>query len=82
VFEWCWSSVGDELHTVARCDGYTAVRQRHPHLFDELGGGCVGWCGPNSSANFMHQDPVKVALSLLECSQRRLENLPYELLFA
>jgi len=31
---------------------------------------------------FMHQDPVKVASILFECSQRRWENPPDELLFA
>jgi len=32
----CWNGVGDEMHMVTQCDGYTAIRQRHLHLFDEL----------------------------------------------
>lgn len=81
----CWDGVGDEMHMVAQCDGYTAVRQRHPHLLEELG----GWQQVTDQAvssqqfrRFMHQDPVKVASFLFECSQRRWENPPDELLFA
>jgi len=33
-----WHGLGDEMHMVAQCDGYTAVRQRHPHLFTAVGG--------------------------------------------
>jgi len=52
------------MHMVTQCDGYTAVRQHHPHLFDELG----GWqqvtrqlVSSQQFRQFMHQDPVKVA---------------------
>jgi len=73
------------MHMVTQCDGYTAVRQRHPHLFEELG----GWqhvtgqlVSSQQFRRFMHQDPIKVASFLFECSQRRWENPPDELLFA
>jgi len=77
--------VGDEMHMVTQCDGYTAVRQRHPHLFDELGGWQQVTCQLVSSqqfCQFMHHDPFKVAWFVFECSQRRWENPPDELLFA
>jgi hypothetical protein len=34
----CESGVGDELHVVAECPAYAAVRQRHARLFEGLGG--------------------------------------------
>jgi len=34
----CHQGVGDELHVVAECEAYTAIRQSHADLFVELGG--------------------------------------------
>jgi len=69
---------------VAQRDGYTAIRQQHPHLFDELGGWQQVTGQLVSSQQFrrlMHQDPVKGASFFSECSQHRWENPPDELLF-
>lgn len=54
-----WNGVGNEMHMVTQHADYTAERQRHPHLFDELGGwqqvtGQQVWDGPTTSNSFMH----------------------------
>jgi hypothetical protein len=81
----CMMGVGDELHMVAECTCYTAVRERHQPLFEMLG----GWrhvCDRQISAQqfraFMQQDQYRVAAFLHECSQRRWRDPPSELLFA
>lgn len=81
----CWGDMGDELHMVMRCSGYTAVRHRHPRLFSRFGG-CQEVTNrsitPAQFRAFMNQDPVQVAAFIHECAQRRWDNPPDELLFA
>lgn len=79
----CDAGVGDELHMVTECPAYAAVRQRHPHLFECLG----GWqhvvnrvVSPTEFRQFMSQQQHLVAGFLYECSQRRWQNPPAELL--
>jgi hypothetical protein len=79
----CGSGVGDELHMVTECVHYAAVRQRHHLLFDCLG----GWqhvversVSPAEFRQFMCQEQHLVAAFLYECSQRRWQNPPAELL--
>ncbi len=34
----CEAGIGDESHVIAECVEYSAVRHRHAHLFECLGG--------------------------------------------
>lgn len=79
----CAAGVGDELHMVTECAGYAAVRQRHARLFECIG----GWqqvvdrhVSSGEFRQFMHQPQHLVASFLYECSQRRWQNPPSELL--
>ena len=81
----CGVGVGDELHMIAECTAYAAVRQRHAHLFEDLGGWQQVVHRVVSSADmrqFMSQQQHMVAGFLYECSQRRLQNPPAALLEA
>ncbi len=68
---------------VTECAHYAAVRQRHSHLFTCLGGWqhVVGRVvSPAEFRQFMCQEQHLVAAFLYECSQRRWQNPPAELL--
>jgi len=76
--------VGDELHMVAECTCYTAIRERHQHLFEVIGGWQqVGATHINAQQfrAFMSQDQYQVAAFLHECAQRRWRDPPDELVF-
>ncbi len=81
----CGTGVGDEKHMIAECSAYAAVRQRHSHLFGVLGGWqqVVHRAVPAADMRrFMSQDQHLVASFLYDCSQRRWQNPPAELLEA
>ena len=85
VCKLCGVGVGDELHMIAECTAYAAVRQRHAHLFECLGGWQQVVHRAVSSADmrqFMSQQQHMVASFLYECSQRRWQNPPAELVEA
>ena len=78
----CGAGVGDELHMIAECAGYVAVRRRHAHLFEGFGGWQQVVNRQFSSADirhFMSQEQHLVAGFLYECSQRRWQHPPAEL---
>lgn len=81
----CGVGVGDEMHMIAECTAYAAVRRRHAHLFEGLG----GWNQVVSRAvsagdmrQFMSQEQHLVAAFLYDCSRRRGRHPPAELLVA
>ena len=81
----CQQSVGDELHVVAECYAYTAVRQSHADLFAEFGGWLQFPRHDMSSAQFrafMQQPQPQVAAFLRACWQRRWQTPPDEVVFA
>ena len=78
----CESGVGDELHVVAECPAYAAVRQRHACLFEGLG----GWqqvvhreVSPTELRLFMSQEQHLVAAFLSDCCARRWHDPPPQL---
>jgi hypothetical protein len=65
----CWDVVGDEL--VCSCPSYAAVRERHQQLFEVLGGWqnvVDGTVTAEQFGAFMHQDQLRVASILHDCS--------------
>lgn len=78
----CEGGVGDELHVVAECPAYAAVRRRHAHLFEDLGGWQQVVHRAVSSAElrqFMSQAQHLVAAFLSECCARRWSDPPPQL---
>ena len=78
----CEGGVGDELHVVAECPAYAAVRQRHARLFEGLG----GWqhvvhrvVSSSELRQFMSQVQHLVAAFLSDCCLRRWDDPPPEL---
>jgi len=81
----CLMGVGDELHMVAECTCYTAIRERHQHLFEVIGGWQQAGATQINAQQFrafMSQDQYQVAAFLHECAQRRWRDPPDELVFA
>lgn len=81
----CGVGIGDELHMLAECTCYAAVRERHQHIFESLG----GWrqvvdrqVSAQQFREFMSQNQFEVANFLHECAQRRWRDPPDELVFA
>jgi hypothetical protein len=75
----CSAGVGDELHMLAECPGYSLVRDRHSDLF-ECVGGLPGLLNRSVTSeqfrSFMLQEQWRVADFLYECVQLRWENPP------
>jgi hypothetical protein len=80
----CQQEVGDEMHMVAKCEAYSAIRRSHAVLFDDFG----GWTAfprvmsADEFRAFMHQPAHQVSAFLYDCCQRRWSNPPLEVLFA
>lgn len=81
----CQQGVGDELHVVAECEAYTAIRQSHADLFVEFG----GWLqfprhdmSNTQFREFMQQPQPQVASFLHACWQRRWQTPPNDVVFA
>lgn len=80
----CHQNVGDELHAVAECPEYDAIRRANAQLFDAFG----GWLqfprelSDDQFRSFMHQPQHEVSAFLHECSQRRWKDPPVDVLFA
>jgi hypothetical protein len=80
----CGEGVGDELHMVAECAAYEAVRCSHADLFNDFG----GWrefphaMSADEFRAFMQQPAQQVGPFLRDCSRRRWLNPPLEVLFA
>ena len=80
----CQQGVGDELHMVAECEAYDAVRREHAELFRDFGGWVEFPCAMSADhfRAFMLQPAPQVSAFLRDCGQRRWANPPVEVLFA
>jgi hypothetical protein len=80
----CQHGVGDEMHMLAECEAYDAVRRSHADLFSDLGG-WMDFPSDISAAQFrafMHQPANQVSGFLRACAQRRWANPPLDVMFA
>lgn len=67
------------------CTCYSAVRERHEHLFEVFGGRqhvCDRQIDAQQLQAFMSQVQYQVAAFLYDCAQRRWRDPPGELMFA
>ena len=80
----CQQGVGDELHMVAECEAYDAVRREHAELFSHFGGWAEfpGIMSADQFRAFMLQPAPQVSAFLRDCGQRRGANPPVQVLFA
>jgi hypothetical protein len=80
----CGQGVGDELHMIAECEEYTAVRRSYEVLFSGFGGWLEFPCDMSADQlrSFMHQPAHQVGAFLHACGQRRWQDPPSEVLFA
>jgi hypothetical protein len=80
----CGEGLGDELHVVAECVEYSALRRSHAGLFSSLGGWDAFPCDLTAEQfrSFMHQPPCQLGEFLHNCWQRRWRDPPLDVLFA